>query len=438
MALKGIHERPEASVPDLFVTPAEELDLVDLAAGLDMHHVVIRDQPSKRLVRHFGSGYDYRSRKVVEGEPLPAELDAVRRRAEEFAGLEDGSFVEALITFYPVGAGISWHRDAPAFGDRIVGVSLGAPCRLQLRRDPSGRAAGVRADPRAALRVPPRRSRAQRVAAPHRADEGRPLLHHVPHAAARLRGVRMADPKVDIRARQAPLRQRYTDDPAARRARSRVRGGSLRPGDPLHVAITPDSVPGVEFRVRRPPRGGRGRRRSVLGRPAARGARRLPGGHAAHGGREHGHRPRGTRGHGRGRLGPARHARHGARVPGRTDRRSAPTRGWWCAGDERGERAERLLRSAERYCVILDTLRRGRAGRVDHRAREQLTRGAARRLAVEARTRTPRPSRISIRARTASIRGGSHGFAARRLGGHEAGHPGRPRASCSRRTGWTA
>ena len=140
MALNGINEWPEGfAYQDLFVTPAEELDLVGLAAGLEMHHVVIRDRPSKRLVRHFGFGYDYRSRKVVAGEPLPAELDAVRRRAEEFAGLEDGSFVEALITFYPVGAGINWHRDAPAFGDRIVGVSLGAPCRLQLRRDPDGR-----------------------------------------------------------------------------------------------------------------------------------------------------------------------------------------------------------------------------------------------------------------------------------------------------------
>ncbi|HEY6958959.1 MAG TPA: OsmC family protein [Candidatus Limnocylindria bacterium] len=29
------------------------------------------------------------------------------------------------------------------------------------------------------------------------------------------------------------------------------------------------------------------------------------------------------------------------------------------AGDERGERADRLLRSAEKYCVILDTLRSG-------------------------------------------------------------------------------
>ena len=40
-------------------------------------------------------------------------------------------------------------------------------------------------------------------------------------------------------------------------------------------------------------------------------------------------------------------------------RRSAPTRASSCAEDERGERAERLLRSAERYCVVLDTLRQG-------------------------------------------------------------------------------
>ena len=139
MALNGINEWPEGfAYQDLFVTPAEEIDLVVLAAGLDMHRVVIRDRPSRRLVRHFGFGYDYKSRRVVEGEPLPAELDAVRRRAEELAGLEDASFVEALIAFYPVGAGINWHRDAPAFGDRIVGVSLGAPCRLQLRRDSGG------------------------------------------------------------------------------------------------------------------------------------------------------------------------------------------------------------------------------------------------------------------------------------------------------------
>ncbi|NLE21878.1 MAG: alpha-ketoglutarate-dependent dioxygenase AlkB [Actinobacteria bacterium] len=134
MALRGRVELPEGlTYRDEFVTPAEELGLIELAAGLDMHHVVIRDQPSRRLVRHFGYGYDYESSRVREGEPIPYELEPLRRRAEEFAGLDDGSFVEALVTFYPVGAGINWHRDAPAFGDRIVGVSLGAPSRMQLR-----------------------------------------------------------------------------------------------------------------------------------------------------------------------------------------------------------------------------------------------------------------------------------------------------------------
>jgi alkylated DNA repair dioxygenase AlkB len=42
-----------------------------------------------------------------------------------------------LVTHYPPGAGIGWHRDAPAFG-RVVGISLGEPCRFKLRRGKSG------------------------------------------------------------------------------------------------------------------------------------------------------------------------------------------------------------------------------------------------------------------------------------------------------------
>jgi alkylated DNA repair dioxygenase AlkB len=134
MTLKGIQERPRGfAYREEFVTPAEELDLIELAAGLEMRRVVIHGQESRRLVRHFGYGYDYASRQVREGDPLPAELESLRRRAEEFAGLEPESFVETLLTFYPVGASIDWHADAPPFGDRIAGISLGAPSKLQLR-----------------------------------------------------------------------------------------------------------------------------------------------------------------------------------------------------------------------------------------------------------------------------------------------------------------
>jgi alkylated DNA repair dioxygenase AlkB len=46
--------------------------------------------------------------------------------------------VEALVLRYPGGAGIGWHRDAPPFGEPIVGVSLGAPCELRFQRRVGG------------------------------------------------------------------------------------------------------------------------------------------------------------------------------------------------------------------------------------------------------------------------------------------------------------
>jgi alkylated DNA repair dioxygenase AlkB len=39
-----------------------------------------------------------------------------------------------LVTRYPRGAGIGWHRDAPVFGPTVVGISLRAPCLLRFRR----------------------------------------------------------------------------------------------------------------------------------------------------------------------------------------------------------------------------------------------------------------------------------------------------------------
>ncbi len=41
--------------------------------------------------------------------------------------------VEALVTHYPPGAGIGWHRDAPAFG-LVVGVSLLGACRFRFQQ----------------------------------------------------------------------------------------------------------------------------------------------------------------------------------------------------------------------------------------------------------------------------------------------------------------
>jgi alkylated DNA repair dioxygenase AlkB len=48
------------------------------------------------------------------------------------ARLDPEAFAEALITEYPEGAPIGWHRDAPMFAD-VAGISLGASCRMKFR-----------------------------------------------------------------------------------------------------------------------------------------------------------------------------------------------------------------------------------------------------------------------------------------------------------------
>jgi len=53
---------------------------------------------------------------------------------------------------------------------------------------------------------------------------------------------------MNIRERQAPLRERYANDPATAIQRLVVHGGRADLSDPLHVEITPDRLPDVTWR----------------------------------------------------------------------------------------------------------------------------------------------------------------------------------------------
>jgi alkylated DNA repair dioxygenase AlkB len=99
---------------------------------------VLHDVPSRRLTRHFGVGYDFDTRGTVEAEPVPDYLLDLRARAAGFAGVDAAGFVEALVTFYPRGATISWHKDVLAFGGVVVGVSLGSACAMRFQRTTGG------------------------------------------------------------------------------------------------------------------------------------------------------------------------------------------------------------------------------------------------------------------------------------------------------------
>ena len=116
------------------VTPDEESDLLAFLSRLEFRELVMHGQTARRTVRHFGFDYEYESRGIRRGEPLPAELEEVRARCADLAGHAPEELAQALVTRYPPGAGIGWHRDAPQFGERIVGLSLGSACRLRFQR----------------------------------------------------------------------------------------------------------------------------------------------------------------------------------------------------------------------------------------------------------------------------------------------------------------
>jgi uncharacterized OsmC-like protein len=164
--------------------------------------------------------------------------------------------------------------------------------------------------------------------------------------------------RVDVRERQRPIRERYVADPASAPRRIVVRSGGADLADPLHGEIRPDSVPGVVWRTgAHPAVGGQDDapcsadlllgalaacQEITLRMVAANIGLPLEGVEVVV---EGDWDPRGTLAMGREfRVGlTGIRARTTVRIPGDTD----------------GERAERLLRSAERYCVVLDTLRSG-------------------------------------------------------------------------------
>src|SRR5438105_3174246 len=116
-----------------FLSAEEEGGLVAFVEGLDYGEVRMHGVVARRRVAHFGWSYGYESWKVAPGAEIPAGLLAVRARLAGFVGVEAEELAEALVTEYPAGAGIGWHRDAPAFGI-VAAVSLGSNCRMRFRR----------------------------------------------------------------------------------------------------------------------------------------------------------------------------------------------------------------------------------------------------------------------------------------------------------------
>jgi alkylated DNA repair protein (DNA oxidative demethylase) len=132
------------------LSAAEEQTLIQHIRTIDFGVVKMRGVIARRRVAHFGWLYNYESWQIDPGAALPEFLSDVRERAAALLQVEAPQLAQVLVTEYPAGAGIGWHRDAPPFG-AVVAVSLLSPCRLRLRYGSSGRAgATLDVEPRSA------------------------------------------------------------------------------------------------------------------------------------------------------------------------------------------------------------------------------------------------------------------------------------------------
>src|SRR3954453_5056950 len=91
-------EEPEGLVyrPEL-LPREEEAGYLELLAELRFDPIVLHGQAAKRTAGHYGLAHNYETRTPQEGEPLPAWLLPLRRRAAELAGHAPEELVEALV-----------------------------------------------------------------------------------------------------------------------------------------------------------------------------------------------------------------------------------------------------------------------------------------------------------------------------------------------------
>jgi alkylated DNA repair protein (DNA oxidative demethylase) len=120
-------------LPD-FLGVEEAAELLACIDRLPFEPVVFRGVTARRRVVHLGHRYDFEARGVAPGLPIPDALLRLRERLAPIAERPADRFEEVLVTEYPPGATIGWHRDAPAFGSTVLGVSLRSSCRMRFRR----------------------------------------------------------------------------------------------------------------------------------------------------------------------------------------------------------------------------------------------------------------------------------------------------------------
>jgi alkylated DNA repair dioxygenase AlkB len=116
-----------------FVSEAEEQELIREIQKIQLEPFRYYQFTGKRQTASFGWQYEFGASEITAAPEMPPFLLPLRTRAGKVFNIDPASLIQTSIIEYSTGSPIGWHRDIPHFGI-VVGVSLGAACRMRFRK----------------------------------------------------------------------------------------------------------------------------------------------------------------------------------------------------------------------------------------------------------------------------------------------------------------
>jgi alkylated DNA repair dioxygenase AlkB len=117
---------------DDFITKEEEVLLLHEISHVHLHTFNFQGYEAKRKVASFGYDWNFENRTLTKGKDFPPAFSFLVQKVASHLKLPPEVIGELLVTEYPPGSVINWHRDAPPF-DVIAGISINTDCTFKLR-----------------------------------------------------------------------------------------------------------------------------------------------------------------------------------------------------------------------------------------------------------------------------------------------------------------
>jgi alkylated DNA repair dioxygenase AlkB len=138
-----------------FISEAEEHQLIREIQKLNLTPFKYYQFTGRRRTVSFGWQYEFGRSDITTAPDMPVFLLPLRIRAGTLFNIDPSSLIQASIIEYSTGSPIGWHRDIPQFGV-VVGISLGAACRMRFRKFSRARSNKLNRDEILSIELQPR------------------------------------------------------------------------------------------------------------------------------------------------------------------------------------------------------------------------------------------------------------------------------------------